>query len=121
MTEEELNIGELWRKRLGTYYDMDGNEISQLEWGQSYRHPERRIVKQDHIGPYFVSTVLLGIDHGFDPRKPPVIFETMIFHDPKGTSSLGEEVFMDRYTNKDAALAGHDQALERARREDFQY
>ena len=122
MTEddEELASWEEWTERLGKYFDMDGNEITLREWGDMYNHPERRIVKQDHVGRYFVSTVLLGVDHSFTPEGPPILFETMIF-DNKGVQGqgLGEDVFCDRYTNKDAALAGHDQAVERARRKDF--
>lgn len=34
------------------------------------------------VGDMEVSTVFLGRNHEFDPSKPPLLFETMIFGDP---------------------------------------
>ena len=39
-----------------------------------------RIVAQTHIGATLISTVFLGIDHGFG-KSPPLLFETMTFCD----------------------------------------
>lgn len=40
-------------------------------------------MKQEHVGPLFVSTVFLGLDHNIstliDPAAEPLLFETMIF------------------------------------------
>lgn len=42
-----------------------------------------RTVAFDTIGPWDISTVFLGLDHGyrsrFDPTVPPLLFETMVF------------------------------------------
>ncbi|PWT75885.1 MAG: hypothetical protein C5B60_04755 [Chloroflexi bacterium] len=46
------------------------------EWGEIMDSP-RRIVAQDYIGDEHVSTVFLGLDHGWGAC--PLIFETMIF------------------------------------------
>ena len=50
----------------------------------------------------WVSTVWLGLDHGFHGGKP-IIFETMVF-DKEGT---GEDLDQDRYTTEQQAREGH--------------
>jgi len=122
MTEEEW--GEAADELLGRerYYGMDGEPLTWRQWSERrMENPDARRVALTKIGNYEVSTVLLGIDHRFSRSGPPIIFETMIFDQTGITDdSLGNEVFCDRYTNKVAALAGHDQACERARRRDFE-
>lgn len=49
-----------------------------LDWA-TWCQSNSRIVRQDHIGPLFVSTVFLGLDHDFTGKGPPLVFETMIF------------------------------------------
>jgi hypothetical protein len=53
------------------------------EWGAWFENPGNRIVAQTRVlGIAWVSTIFLGMDHGFsfvgDPR-PPILFETMAF------------------------------------------
>ena len=70
------------------YYilDKDHNVIPAkdvLEWRHFFQKPDR-IVAQDIIDNVLVSTIFLGIDHGFgrldsNKEEPPVTFETMIF------------------------------------------
>jgi hypothetical protein len=48
-----------------------------MEWAQSFETGERQ-VGRTMIGDAVISTVFLGIDHGFC-GGPPVLFETMIF------------------------------------------
>lgn len=59
------------------------------------------------IGHYWVSTVFLGLDHGFMCR--PLFFETMIFNQEKKEEGrlLGEDEGQRRYTTIDEARAGH--------------
>lgn len=60
-------------------------------------------VFDDTINDIRISTVFLGMDHGWG-TGPPVLFETMIFG--------GEyDEYQRRYYNKIQAKAGHDQAL----------
>ena len=66
-------------------------------------NPERKAVKQEHVGDVFVSTVFLGLDHSFESATP-ILWETMIFG--------GEhDQYMDRYTSHEDALEGHQTAL----------
>jgi hypothetical protein len=51
-------------------------------WGKWFEDHSNRRVAEDQIGEARVSTVFLGLDHGFEPVNhcnPPIVFETMIF------------------------------------------
>lgn len=49
---------------------------SLMEWAEWFERSERHVAKTQ-IGEATVSTVFLGIDHGFGGE--PLLFETMIF------------------------------------------
>ena len=52
------------------------------EWGEWWENHNNRRVAQETIGDVRISTVFLGLDHGFKPVNhcnPPIVFETMIF------------------------------------------
>jgi len=50
-------------------------------WGRwMAANKDKKRVAYTVIGDAQVSTVFLGIDHGYGPG-PPVLFETMVFHD----------------------------------------
>lgn len=58
--------------------------VSLLEWAEwfertSKRGNKERIVKQETIGAYKVSTVFLGLDHNFTGKGESLLYETMIF------------------------------------------
>ena len=84
----------------------DGEPVPEpdvMKWGQWYENAANRIVAKTKIGDAEVSTVFLGLDHSFGEGEP-VLWETMIFggvHDQ----------YQDRYTSKEAALAGHEVAV----------
>lgn len=75
------------------------------EWG-AYFEKSGRIVKQTHVGPVFVSTVFLGIDHNFSCKKdaPVLLFETMIFGGKN-------DDYTDRYSIWEEAEIGHELAV----------
>ena len=72
-------------------YILDENKniipATLLEWGEWLENAgDKKIVKQENVGDYFISTVFLGLDHNWisdlyktDSHRPH-IFETMIFH-----------------------------------------
>lgn len=76
-------------------------------WGMWYQDADR-IVKQEQIGDYWVSTVFLGLDHNWNMGGPPVLFETMVFIE--GSADAHE-----RYCTWDEAMAGHEAICERLR------
>lgn len=90
------------------YYDRLGRPIWDLfEWarlfemGYSYRCVA--VTRWNQGGKsYRVSTVWLGLDHGWGGGRP-LIFETMIF-----TSDEAIDTWCDRYSTEDEARAGHN-------------
>lgn len=86
------------------YYGLDGQPITRDQWSVLWGDREARRIAFTEIGDVEVSTVWLGLDHRFLGEGPPLIFETMVFG--------GEfDGYVERYATRDAALAGHDQAL----------
>ena len=99
---------------MSNYYDLDGKPMTLLEWvalleskraarapdGESSPDEDPTRIGLDHVDGIEISTVWLGIDHGFSDQGPPIIFETMIFG--------GEyDQHCWRYPTKEPALAGH--------------
>lgn len=108
------------------YYDRTGKPITMRQWsrvteGMYGSDPRRRRkilrrvkrVGSDYIGPYWLSTVWLGMDHGFG-MGPPLIFESMAFGKPEpseffeGKHRPGDQFnICERYATERAALRGH--------------
>lgn len=82
----------------GLHYDRQGNRISWRRWaelhGSSYK-----IIAQHQVAESWVSTVWLGLDHGFG-HGPPVIFETLVFGGPLNDEGM-------RYSTEAQAFEGH--------------
>jgi hypothetical protein len=89
------------------FYDRQGNPITLEEW---MRLSGDKIVRQDEVGDYFVSTVWLGINHNFHPIGPPLIFETMVF-----PSESWRDLECCRYSTEEEALEGHERMLNEVR------
>ena len=73
-----------WDRVLGTYgrplhYDLQGRPCSLRQWATLMEKPGVRFIAKTNVGPFRVSTVWLGLDHGFGYPGPPLIFETMVF------------------------------------------
>lgn len=79
-----------------------------LEWGRWFQDVEDRRVALTHVGGIRISTVFLGLDHGFGEEGPPILFETMTFGWP-----MNDECW--RYATWDEAVAGHRRAVRLAR------
>lgn len=62
------------------------------------------VVKQTQVGPLFVSTVFLAIDHNFVPGREPLLFETMIFDGD-------DDGYQARATTWDVAEKNHEEAV----------
>jgi hypothetical protein len=78
-----------------------------MEWGTWFDQQENRRVAHDVIGNTSISTVFLGLDHGFG-QGLPVLWETMVFGGP-----LDEE--QERYTSREAAETGHRLMVDRVK------
>ncbi len=90
------------------WFDMGGSRISTNEYiARTKANPKWRCIARTDVGERYVSTVLLGIDHGCGDG-PPIIFESMTFPecDP-----------CDRYSTREQALEGHARMVAEVERE----
>lgn len=83
---------------MNRHFNKQGELISFAEWCALFDDTSYRVVKKTELGEdRFVSTVWLGLDHGFGGELQ--IFETMDFP--------GQEI-QERYATLEEAAAGHD-------------
>jgi hypothetical protein len=89
------------------HYRLDGTNVVEcglLEWAEEFKKPDR-IIKQINLPTGVrVSTVFLGIDHGFDVDGPPELFETMIF-------GIEDDSYQTRCNTFEEALVMHEDAI----------
>jgi len=87
------------------YYKLVGKKAiptSLTEWALIFT---RNTISRWSNGEVTVSTVFLGLDHGYPPNpKCPVLFETVVF----GGNLDGS---MSRYRTYDLALKGHSELV----------
>jgi len=97
------------------HWILNGHELVECDlmtWARWLEaNNEARHVAADYVGPMWVSTVFLGIDHNFSTKGPPLLFETMVFTD----SEELEDITCRRYATWDEAERGHRVALRYAR------
>lgn len=110
----------VWHRRRGAV------PIDLFGWARALGRRDRaRIVAQTQVGERWISTVFLGIDHGWGQRHAPVLWETMIFGPPQlreifGTTRMmaldtEEEDSGARYTSRWDALADHERIVRKLR------
>lgn len=118
------------KKRSGViWYDKEGKPfpsyvLGSKKWLEQTNKIEKlltdrkyKVVKQETVGKYWVSTVWLGIDHSFnwfkdEPNPKPLIFETMVFKVINGKKDYsGEEQV--RYVTEEQAKAGHKKMVKK--------
>lgn len=103
-------------------YGRLGDPMSaSLEWAREFENFDNRRLRQDDVDGCLVSTVFLGLDHGWG-GGPPILFETMAFSSaPRTVSMFGrerevhEELDARRYATYDEAMRGHAEVLANVR------
>jgi hypothetical protein len=86
----------------GHHFDKQGAPISMNDWIRRVEDYGYKVVARSNLpGGGFVSTVWLGLDHGFGGRR--LIFESMVFE----TGDEERDGDTDRYSTLDEAQAGH--------------
>lgn len=88
------------------YYTLDENKVPQESALPGVPHR----VGRDIIGDVTVSTVFLGIPHGWVGDQP-ILFETMIFNSED--SELKD--YQERYVTYEEAEEGHKLAVQRVK------
>lgn len=94
------------------YYLPNGTATDDLDlWSKELADHKR--IDRTRVEPWSVSTVFLGIDHGWDDG-PPLLYETMVF---------GPHVdqYCERYSTEDEAREGHDRIVGWLRREGWKF
>lgn len=111
-------------------FDRQGRPITTEEWSRLGKDRSYKVLKQTTVGVHWISTVWLGLDHGFGRHDKPVIFETMVFDQgPEGEAGevyQGMRTIMDgddyrpwsemdsmRYETEAEAFAGHEAMVEK--------
>jgi hypothetical protein len=97
MTAHELP----WIDGPGGTYNFDDEPCTFAEWCALHIYIDKLRVAFTEVGDVEVSTVWLGVWLHNDDRTP-LLYETLVF----GGALDGQG---DRYPNRVAALAGHDQ------------
>jgi hypothetical protein len=95
--------------------DMNGVEAPFIEWAAQYtaENYRERQIRIDKLGDWLISTVFLGMDHGFnvsdDPSYKPVLWETMIFWQNDDVTCPRPDLDndQDRYRSVQDAIRGH--------------
>ena len=86
------------------YYDREGRPLDDpMKWAKLFSDPKYKVLQKTETRGAVVSTVWLGLDHGWG-EGPPIIFETIVF----GGRCDGE---MWRYSTEEQARLGHWNAV----------
>ena len=96
-----------------SYYLLDESNqpvpCALKEWGLRFSDVMYKCVAKSCCDDgSWVSTVFLGMDHGFTETGKPVLWETMIFR-----QGFVED-FCQRYTSHEEAMDGHRRAVAQA-------
>lgn len=89
-----------------TWFDKEGKPLKDInEWGKLRKDEDYFVIGRTQVGPFRVSTVWLGMEHGCEDGKP-LIFETLVFPECE---------YMERYTTELKAKNGHARMVGRVR------
>lgn len=68
-----------------------------------------RLVGESVVGPYHVFTAFMGLEHGFDDKGLPILFQTLVYR----IETLGNKWmrYEERYATWDEAVIGHTKAV----------
>ena len=86
----------------------DTEDGSYLEWATAWTKMDRQVAL-DLLPMAQVSTVFLGIDHGWFADRPPLIFETMVFAHPALKGSMVD--YCERCSTWEEAEAVHARVM----------
>ena len=71
-------------------------------------HRDERILKQETVANWWISTVFIGLDHSLR-ASPPLLFETMLFD--KSDREHPPGVWMERAPIWELALEAHERGV----------
>lgn len=115
----------------GFYFDRKGQPIDSEKWAELRENRDYSVVMQTPLdNGFWVSTVWLGMNHGFGSTVP-IVFETMVFEINRGCRKLVDmsdlpgwtgppswtyeqrikDFDQKRYATEEEALAGHQRMV----------
>lgn len=91
-------------------YDKEGRPIDTRTLGRLWMDRDYKVIAQEDVltpngDMLWVSTVWLGIDHGWGESKVPIIFETMVFGE-----GLADK-YCERYATEAQSKTGHERVV----------
>lgn len=90
------------------YYDRKGQPMEMEEWALALEDIGARLIGHTVLPDgTLVSTVWLGLNHGFH-GGPPLIFETMVF---ATANTRAGELDCQRYATEKDARVGHEEMV----------
>ena len=111
---------------MGDYWDKDGvTKLELLEWAEKFEDESYKRVALDITNEGIrVSTVWLGLDHGWDTEREdykPLIFESMAFNDQDTHTvqfaphlprhEFPADLDQERYSTLEEAVEGHSRMV----------
>jgi hypothetical protein len=106
---------ELWDALDRGYYGRDGRPISLHQWSYLLANFEYKVVRRNHLHHAMVSTVWLGLDHGWLEDGRPLIFETEIFPQRNRDARAAWQGRQWRWSTEAEARRGHQCIVEAIR------
>ena len=89
------------------HFNRQGEAISLEEWVRLFEKHDYRIVKRSQLrNGTLVSTIWMGLDHGFGHGRR-LLFETLVFPRRRLGRPPGEEWDGERYGTEQEARSGH--------------
>lgn len=105
----------LWDALDRGYYGRDGRPISLHQWALLLGDFEYKVVTRNRLHHVFVSTVWLGLDHGWLEDGRPLIFETQIFPRRNRDARAAWQGRQWRWSTEAEARQGHQRIVEAIR------
>ena len=99
-----------------SYYDIEGNQITQQQWELLFieygYQTVKRTILSDHKVRLTVSTVWTGVTNS--DVENPMIFQTKVLSSKEGKIRFLEDPeYTNRYTSETSAKCGHEKVVSR--------
>lgn len=102
---------QMWTALDRGYYARDGRPISMGQYADLFSDFNYKVVARTTIHHASVSTVWLGMDHGWLEDGRPLIFETMIFPRRRRDKHAPWADWQDRWSTEREARLAHERIV----------
>jgi hypothetical protein len=97
-------------RSIGMYRLTEDHEVVLMEPPYDFTvwTEEHRRVGKTRVGTLDISTVFIPIDMSYGRGGPPIVFETMVFNTTGEEDVYGLDLYMERCSTWDQAVAQHE-------------